>query len=474
MDLFRFLNLHGRASVIFVVSASLAVFFPLNKSCAEILSLEQLLERAESNVFLQAETQALQLEAQLKRSQVTTERWLNTFELEAFTGVVPDTNVEESIRTQNSQDFLFNFNASDFENDFALNNLGPFVRLNLKAVQPLYTWGKIRGFDQMAERNMELTEFEKERLKAEVRFLVKRAYYTLQLSSESIAVLEEVKKKLQEAEEKVEELLIKNAENVEENDRLKIRVFMADVENRSLDAFRGVRVSQAALQELASLQSEFQLSQTSLSPEIVRDVSKSGVVDTALAKKPEIQKLDKAIEIKKAERTTVKADLFPSFFLAGQVDYAVAPGRTDVKNPYLSDEFNKLNMGVALGLKQDLGIYRTLNKMKQSDAQIQNLEAKKARLSSLARVQVEDAFEKAVSAQAGIQINEEAFRAARSWLTSTGLAFSLGTAPTKDVLESYAAYFKARVDLLRSIYDLNMALSELSLASGAEIVERLK
>ena len=74
----------------------------------------------------------------------------------------------------------------------------------------------------------------------------------------------------------------------------------------------------------------------------------------------------------------------------------------------------------------------------------------------------------------GIEINEDGFRAARSWLTSAGLSFNLGTAETKEVLESFAAYFKARADLARSIYTLNMALSELTVATGAEVVTRLQ
>jgi hypothetical protein len=50
----------------------------------------------------------------------------------------------------------------------------------------------------------------------------------------------------------------------------------------------------------------------------------------------------------------------------------------------------------------------------------------------------------------------------------------LGTAETKEILESFAAYFKARADLAKSIYTLNMALSDLTVATGAEVVPRLQ
>lgn len=453
--------------------ALLALIAPY-KVCAEKLALQDLLERAESNVFLVKDIAARRELAKLKLNQVTMERWLPSFEAQGFGGVVPDVNVDAAIRNQNSEELLFNFDSADFENDFALSNLGPFLQLEVKAIQPLYTWGKISSYYKMARRNVDLTEAQMNKLISQVRYLVKKAYYTRQLSQDSIAVLNEVKEKLSEAQEKVEELLIKNAENVEENDRLKIRVFMADVQNRSLDAFRGLKISKATLFELTGAAGEWSLDQESLSPELVRGLTKDGLISRTLRQKPQIAQLDQAIAIKRAEKGTIRSDLFPALFVAGEVDYAVAPGRTDVKNPYLSDPFNKFNLGVALGLKQDLGIYRTINKMKQVDAQIASLEAQKSQLEIMSKLKLEDAFERAVNAQKGISINEDAFRAARSWLTSTGLAFSLGTASTKDVLESYAAYFKARVDLLRAIYDLNMSLSELALASGGEVVERLK
>lgn len=436
--------------------------------------LPELLKLSQANKNLQDYLSAAHREAKERLNQVSAEKWLSTFELKAFTGVVPDVDAEAAVKNQNANAFLFNINSSDLENDFSFSRLGPFGRVEVKLVQPLYTWGKISSYSKMAKNNRELVAAQMDAAVDEVRYLVKRAYYTLLLSIESLAILTEVKTKLAQAEEKLEELLIKNSDNVEENDRLKIRVFMADVENRTLDASRGERLARSALYELTGLSEGWQLDQTNLSPEVVQSLAKDEILKIALKSQPEVRQLDELIQIKIAEKGAIKADLLPTIFLAGQVDYAIAPGRTDIKNPYLNDPFNEFNVGVALGLKQDLGLHRTLNKMDQIQAEIEKLQAQKGRLASLTKIRAEEAFERAVSAMQAIQVNERGFRAARSWLTSTGLAFNLGTAPTKDVLESYAAYFKARVDLLKSIYELNMALAELSKASGREVVDRLK
>jgi len=449
---------------------------PAAEEHVERISLPQILARAESSTLVREGVEALLRSAQAKMQQVQMEKWLSTFELSAFTGVVPDVKADTAVRNQDAQQFLFGLD-SDSVNDGGWSRLGPFVRTEVKAVQPIYTWGKISGYEEMAKRNMLLAEAEKEKQLAELRLMVKRAYYTLQLSQESLKVLEEVRERLKQVQDKVEELLVKggkNSENVEENDRLKIRVFQADVENRALDAYRGRRASLATLFELAGAAGNWKPDQENLVAETVNGIEKDSLISLSMRSRPEIKQLDEVLKIKTSEREVVRSAYFPTLFLAGQVDYAFAPGRTDIKNPYLNDDFNKFGMGVALGLKQDLGVHRTWNKIKQMDAEIQGIRAQKEKLSVFSRLKVDEAFEKAVAAQQAIEINENGFRAARSWLTSTGLSFSLGTSTTKDVLESYAAYFKARVDLLRAIYDLNVALAELSQVSGSEVVDRFK
>lgn len=437
-------------------------------------SLKELIQLAEKNPSVVSNETAVLKSADLKLSQVSAEKWLSTFQLQAFTGVVPNVDAGQAVRDKNADELLFSINSNDLENDFSLSGLGPFGRVEVQIVQPLYTWGKISGYESMAKANRQLSGHQVSELKDEVRFQVKRAFYTYLFSSEALSILDDVKAKLKGAEDKVEELLIKNSDNVEENDRLKIRVFQADVENRSLDAVKGKRLAQSALVELSGITGDWIPEWDHLQPEAVSGIEKENIISQALRGEPKFLQLEKLIEIKKSEKRTIEADLYPTLFLAGEFKYAVAPNRTDIKNPYLNDPFNTLQFGAALGIKQDLGFHRTFNKIEQIDAEIMKLESKKAQLGAVLRLEAEESFEKAIVAQAGIEVSEKGFRAARSWLTSTGLAFNLGTAPTKDVLESYAAYFKARVDLLQSIYRLNMAISELSQNVGVELVDRLK
>ncbi|MBN8554588.1 MAG: TolC family protein [Deltaproteobacteria bacterium] len=431
-----------------------------------MVSLPELLARAEKNAALVKDFNALRRSAELKITQVETNRWLSSLELKVIGGVVPDAKIDTSVPVP--------YNVSGASDGKSFSNLGPFTRVEIEAVQPIFTFGKISGYAEMASHAPELASLENKKKLGEVRSLVKRAYYTLLLATDSSAILNEVQSKLNDASEKVEELLIKNADNVSEIDRLKIRVFLADVKNRALDADRGIKLSRSALSELSSLAGDWELDQKTLQAEKLADPNKADIISIALRAKPELNQLQQVIQVKKAEKKVVMSDYFPTIFAGGKIEYASAPGRTDVSNPFLKNDFNYFNMGVILGLKQDLGFHRTYNKVDAVSAEIERMSALFIQLEVKTRLDAERSFEEAVSAQEGIKINEDGFRAARSWLTSAGLSFNLGTSETKDVLESFAAYFKARADLIKSVYTLNLALTDLSQTIGVEVVDRLK
>ncbi len=430
-------------------------------------SLPELLEKITDSPLLTSEADAIMRLAKAKQRSVEMRRWLSTFEAKAYGGVVP--NVEWP-----NQSNLNGYTSYDFENDFSFNHMGGFFRTEIDMIQPLYTFGKISHYQDAAKQGFTLAEWEQRKRRGEFRMLIKKAYYTLLLSQESMATLKDVEGKLNDANEKVEKLLMKDAENVSEVDRLKIKVFMADVRNRMLDAERGMKLSRSALSDLLGLSGDWVVDEDRLAAEKVQDIQKTNVISAALRARPDLQQVATLINIKESERLAVRANLFPTIFAAGKINYAVAPGREDIKNPFLVDEFNKLDFGAVLGLKIDLGAHRTLNQMEEMQAEIDRLKGQRAQLMTKVRLDTERVYEEASAAANAIQINEDGLRAARSWLTSAGLAFNLGTAETKEVLESFAAYFKARADLVRSIYGLNMSLSELSDVVGTELVPRLQ
>lgn len=439
------------------------------------VSLPELLARTRQNPVLVQEFEAARQQAKRRLRQVKMERWLTKLNLRALTGVVPDVNADEYVEQKDASGFLFDVRSEVGGGEFKPSNFGAFGRVELQAVQPLFSWGKFSGYREMAEANVDVKEHERRKKLDEMLYMVKRAYYTLQLSRGALSILDDVKRRLDDAEEKAQQLLEDGSEQVEESDLLRMQVFRSDVQKRTVEAERGVSLARSVIEELANFEGvEWEVDQKRLEEEKVEDLEKDHVLLAALESKPKLEMLKKLLEIKKSERRVQKADLFPGFFLAGELHYGIAPGRTTMANPYLQDDFNRLHGGIAIGLQQDLGFHRNFNEVRIKDAEIEKLAAQERQLRKLVGLEVEEAFEEAVSAKKEISINEDGLRAARSWLTSVGLEFDLGTAEIEDLLESYGAYLKARFRLLQSTYQLNLSLASLSHVAAQEVVPRLE
>ena len=80
---------------------------------------------------------------------------------------------------------------------------------------------------------------------------------------------------------------------------------------------------------------------------------------------PERGPIREALE---ALEKAAEAERWPVIFLAGVFSAAYAPGRTDIDNPFINDEFNHLYGGVVLGARWHLDFGITRAKIDQAKA----------------------------------------------------------------------------------------------------------
>ncbi len=128
-------------------------------------SLIQFLKFVDSSALLMNEAVALQKMAGGKAQEVEMKRWLSTVELTAYGGVVPDA------RLSNRND-VNSYTSYDFENDTSISHWGGFLKTELTAIQPLWTFGKISNYQNAAKLGFSLAEWEQKKRRGEFRFLV--------------------------------------------------------------------------------------------------------------------------------------------------------------------------------------------------------------------------------------------------------------------------------------------------------------
>ena len=357
--------------------------------------------------------------------------------------------------------------------DTDFTDLGPFIQARVEAIQPIYTFGKLKHLRLAAEKGVDAKEAQIDSARNEVIKNVKKAYFGVIALRSVQEFLKEIQDRANEAKKKVESMLKKKSGEVTQIDLMRLDVFFAETAKESIEVQNGIDLGTKTLGILVG-----GLASPPISPADpvlrARDMDLKPLqyyLDSSRANRPEIRQLDDLVSIKKSLMKSVQADLFPTLFLGGFYAYGKAPDREKIDNPFLKDDFNFNSGGVALGMEQKLSFHMTSGRY--SEAKAEYLKAQADRSLGLMGIELEirKAYSDVISKRDAMHAARDGFKAGRSWVTATTLNFNVGLVPVKDLLEAFVAYSKVKLGYFDVIHDFDFALTDLVRAAGEEIVE---
>ncbi len=428
---------------------------------ARVFTLDECIKRAVSNrEILKAKLANVEVRRQLLR-RAKNARFVPKFDVKAFTGLVPD--VPDGFGPEN------NFPRYDID----WGAWGIFFRVQADVLQPIYTFGRLGGAIDAAAAGVDEAELEVEAVKEQIAARVSRTYWAVVLAKTILKFLDDVEKRLDKAENKVEELLAEGSTEVSEMDKFRLRLYRANLRKRRVEAESGLRTLKYTLSFLMCIDlspDEFDVADGKIRrPKEVEVPSLDVSIKEALSKRPEVLRLSKLVEIRRGQLKSERGGLFPQIFLGGRFVYAVAPDREDVSNPFLNDEFNTVNGAAVLGLKQDLSFHLALSKVRRIEMEIEKAEHQRREVEKAIRLDVQTAWEELNKIKKTMNYSRKAFKNARSWVAGATLNFNVGVLPTKDLLEALVAYSETLVDYYRQLYKYRESRIKLAKAVHASI-----
>lgn len=385
--------------------------------------------------------------------QARSARFLPQFNLRTLFGPIPD--LPEGFGPKN--------NFPDYSIDWEKWNV--FVRVEMEAFQPLYTFGKLSAAIDAAAAGVEEAEWQQEEEENEIIYRVKHAYHALTLANTMRAFLDDVSDLLRKAEKKIDELIAENNPEVSEIDKLKVRVYRATLEKRKVEAEEGVEVARRALAFLIGdddLKGVSTIAVKLSKPERKNGLTEEEAVREALLRRPDLARLAQFVKVREAQVTIAKSDRFPTFFLAGRFTFGEAPGRAEATNPYLVDDFNTISGGVALGLQQNLSFHLIEPKVEAARHEWKQAQLLQQDAQQAVKLDVQKTFLDREKAWNTIGFAREAYRNARSWIAAATLNFGMGVISTKDLLEAFVTYSEMEASYDETLY--NYLVSDARLA----------
>jgi outer membrane protein TolC len=347
---------------------------------------------------------------------------------------------------------------------------GPYLRFEGMLVQPVHTFGRVEAGERAARERVEVERGQLEITRQRVA-LEARRYHDLVLYARSFKpTLRSIRKLLDEAITKANELYAANSGKVTNVDLMKLQYASAEVDKYAVQAEAGEVIALAALQHAMGLPAEpaITLAATELPEPTEGELpSLESLVALAVERRPEAAQLRHGrLAAENLELSEARADL-PVLALVGQLQASWTPTRTDARNPYHYDPYNDLNGGIALALRFDIDPAKSRARSAGARSLAGQVEGLARYAATGIPMEVRKAHGEAVQAIRLVELGRQGSTAARKWMIFAGTAYAAGLGETRDLLEGIAAYGAARKGYLDALLAYHVSMAQLSVASGA-------
>lgn len=351
---------------------------------------------------------------------------------------------------------------------FSVNALTWFASADATIIQPLYTFGKISENMKAATHGIEVDRSRKEQRANEVVQKVHEYYNGLLLAREMKELVLEVKEILISARGKAQKLLDQGSDTVDEMDLYKLDAFSGEAAKYLEEAKKGEALALAALRARMGMSVDAPL-EIATERLVIVDVEIPPLetyLENARRRRPEFRQISEGLKARSALVEAAKANYYPDIFLGGLFSWAYADERDRIQNPYINDQFNHLNAGIALGARWKLDFGITDAKVAGERAQYNRLLSTREFADTNIPLQVKKYYLDLIEAKNSATATRGAYLNAKKWAVTAIANFDFGMGPAKEIFEALQAYSSMRADFFKSIYNYRIAAANLDYATN--------
>jgi outer membrane protein TolC len=347
----------------------------------------------------------------------------------------------------------------------------PVFQLSLEGVIPLWTFGKLGAARDAARAGIRAAEGDRARVRAQLLYDVRRAYFAHQLALDLQQMLHEGLPRLRSALEDVEDRLARGDPEVDQFDRYRLAAALAEIEGREAQARHLERSSRAALRVLSGV-TDFRVPDCPISPVDLELEELDYYLAHAMDDRPEVRMLEAAIRAREASLDVARAGFFPDIGLVYRFGTSYAPGITDQTNPFVVDPANYTSVGAGLVLRWSLDLWGNAYRVDRESALLDDVRERTDEARAGMELEISEAYEGVVDARARVDAYDRGRRETRAWFIAASQAVDIGTAELSDLTDAVSAYFLARFAHLQAIHDLDVSIANLERVSAIAVTDR--
>lgn len=354
---------------------------------------------------------------------------------------------------------------------YRLDGVSDWEMLQFQIIKPLYTFGKIDNYARAAQGQTDVKRGDVRLRRGETVLEVKKAYYGYLTARDTRAMLEDVRKKVVDAEGAVQKWLDKGEGNVTQADLFQLQAGQAQVDKFIAQAKAVEDTAGQGLRLLVGIPANqpLELAEHHIQPvgQTLADKKTLGDLQLmALRKRPEVAQLDAGLRARRALVAAKRSEAYPDVYagVAGVLSYASR--RSDLKNPFIYDPFHQYGATPLIGMRWKWQGAVSDARAANAQAQLDALNLKASFAEQGIPFEVSKAYyEYEAQVRARDQL-EKGSEAARRWMIAAYADFEAGVGDGEKVMRALQGYALNRADYLHATYDANMAAARLDFVVG--------
>ncbi len=354
--------------------------------------------------------------------------------------------------------------------DTMLSHLSIFTRTEATVVQPLFTFGQLSGAKAAAMAGVTVRQAGLQKARGDLELQVAEVYFGLQLAQDLSALALEAQSDFQTARDFVVEKLEEDEGDFTYADLGRIDRFAFDVHEKVHEAAKIKALAESALRLLLGLSEGDSLILAGPLTPVEVDIEPLEFYLKRAAEREDMQQLQAAVQVRESLVQVAKGEQYPQVFIAGQFKYGYAPNRDNQLSPFARDDFNILQAGAVIGIRQSLSFGLASAKARKASLEYQKLLYQKQLAEKGVAIEIEKIYRELIEAQKNIAAASVARRATRRWFVSVRDGFNAGLEEASDMIDVAKEYGIIRAKYYEAVFNLNRSWARLQRAGGRSLL----
>lgn len=392
-----------------------------------------------------------------KAEKIDKQRYLPTFNITTNHGLVP--GVKSNSDLPKSEWHL----DPNLENDWS--NWSIFTQADLKAVQPLFTWGALSSASDAAKAGADAAEYQFKMDEAELMYNLYQIFQSRLLADNLDGLVKEAVETFEKANKRIEKMYDEG--DLETKDVFQFRIFREKFQVQIEEVKQNLsfieRSWQLALDEDTSvviLPTKDELS--IIEPE---SIEASYYEQAATQQRNEIKALGASVVAAKEGVWAEKAQMLPVVYFGFGGEYVNTP-RPAQNQPLLGDRYNYLNLVYSFGIRQNLNFWVQKEQIDMRQYQLREAQhgIKAARQGVI--LEVRDDYKNYMVNRTKAKQLEKAFVMAKEWLRTEQIDYDLGMGDVDNLIDATKTSLELEAEFNQAVYQNNIKLGKLLHSSG--------